>query len=100
MTMTIELPDNFESVLEKAAKEGWSIFDCDGSDNGPWQIQGFDCPSDWIGIAGFEPPCLTDNDAWLIVMKGEEEHHRIAREFIKQANPVEYKAMAAYCERT
>jgi hypothetical protein len=41
----------------QANSEGWGIFDCDGSSNGPWQLQ----KCDELGIFEF------DSDAWLFV---------------------------------
>lgn len=94
MTETIECPFNIGSDLEKAAvREGWTVFDCDGSENGRWQIQGFDTPEDWADRTGEVPPKISDRDAWMKVMKGDGEHHIAAREFIKTANPQEYEAM-------
>ena len=68
-----------------AIKEGWNIFDCVGSDYGRWQICCLDNPDD-------STIKLDDDDkAWAIVFKGTEHHHRIAREFIRAHNPIEWE---------
>lgn len=81
------------SLYKAAAQEGWSIFECHGSQSGFWQIQGFDSPKDIAGIIGSMPPALSDREAWVKVMAGSRAHHVKARDFIKTANPNEYEAM-------
>lgn len=73
----------------KAAEQGWSIFDCDGSGNGRWQICKIDSPD---GPDGQEP--LADDDqAWSIVMNGTDDMHESARALIWQLNRKEWGAM-------
>ena len=81
------------SLYKAAALEGWAIFDCDGSKNGRWQIQGFDTPGDLLGITGKMPPKINDKTAWGLVMAGEKTHHVAARDFIRTQNPKEFQAM-------
>lgn len=74
-----------------ARKEGWSIFDCSGSDNGRWQICRIDSPDDDEG------ELESDRDAWDLVAKGTEPHHVAARDFIRAHNDVEWRA---FCDIT
>lgn len=63
-----------------ALREGWNIWDTQGSENAPFQICKIDSPDD---IEGVEVPTLQeDADAWEIVLKGTGEHHQLAREFV------------------
>ena len=68
---------------EAAMTEGWELFDTDGSEGGPWQIQRLD-------EAGL---LSTDTDAWSLVMHGKAPHHQAARRFIQANNPKEWHAM-------
>jgi hypothetical protein len=87
-------PFTVDSVLyAAAAREGWSIFDCEDSANGRWQVQSFDTPEDLKKIAGKIPDNITDREAWILIMTGNEAHHIAARAFIKQANPQEFGLM-------
>ena len=70
----------------QANLEGWDIFECRGSDSGPWQIQKID--DAYI----FD----SDIDVWKFICKrdtvfGLTELHRKALSFIKQKNKEEYK---------
>lgn len=82
---------------EAAQREGWDIFDAQGSDCGPWQIQRFDDAPDVPGA----PQLKDDNAAWLIVVEGTGAHHAAARDFIKAHNQQEWAAlMSNYIEQT
>lgn len=54
---------------EQANNEGWGIFDCDGSENGRWQLQ----RCDEMGVFN------SDADAWAHVVAqadaGSSYHH-------------------------
>lgn len=62
---------------DAARKEGWSIWDCNGSENAPWQICKFDCPDE-----ADSGELAEDCDAWRLVCEGTGEHHQLAREFL------------------
>ena len=79
-----------------AQSEGWQIFDCDGSENGRWQVCRIDDPVQWSK----DRQCVvqrlrTDRQAWQIVMRGESMAARMAREFMEQHNPAEFALMKA-----
>jgi hypothetical protein len=68
----------------QAVREGWSIFDCSGSDNGRWQLQKCD-DSD---------KCSTDLVAWDHVRTAADagsEYHASALKFLEQHNPDEFR---------
>ncbi|UOL47958.1 hypothetical protein vBPaerPsCh_127 [Pseudomonas phage vB_Paer_PsCh] len=87
--------------LEKAsAAEGWSVFDTEGSDNGPYQIQRIDDPEAYEEATGELPPRLeSDVAAWLLVFNGKGLHHAAAKEFIAHHNPKEWAAIVEYCQQ-
>lgn len=73
----------------QAFTEGWGIFDCDGSENGPWQIQRID----------EDEKFPSDDEAWLHVAekaKAGSAYHRGAIEFIRHHNSAEYAAFSAF----
>lgn len=76
---------------EAARREGWDVFDREGSDNGRWQV----CRLD--DATAYKPPgctqLMSDSEAWSLVMHGGGEHHTVAREFIKHNNPAEWRTM-------
>lgn len=61
---------------QAAAKEGWGIYDCSGSENAPWEICKIDSPDEGEG------ELEEDADAWRLVLTGTGEHHQLAREFV------------------
>lgn len=74
--------------VERAAEEGWGIFDADGSENGRTQLQALDEMA----------MCATDDDAWrFVAMKAAagSELHRRALALIALHNPGEAKAIEA-----
>lgn len=77
-----------------AAAEGWDIFDCDGSDNGPWQLQCFDNPAEAGWPQGKAYPFGCDPDAWRHVLTraaaGSPLHQR-ALQFLEQHSPAEHQ---------
>lgn len=67
----------------KAVDEGWSIFECFGSENGRWQLQKLDDAGKFN----------TDIDAWRLVLDYADagsEYHQQALQFLKDNNPMEY----------
>lgn len=67
----------------QAFTEGWAIFDCDGSENGQWQL----CKVDEDNI--FESDIL----AWAFVRAKAENgsaYHQSALEYLKANNMQEY----------
>jgi hypothetical protein len=70
----------------QAGKEGWGIFDCEGSANGPWQLQKED----------IQDVFATDCDAWQHVVACADAgsaYHLAALEFLLQHNPQEHSAI-------
>jgi hypothetical protein len=85
---------------DKAVREGWDIWDSEGSDNGHWQVQRIDDPSAFVEATGFAPPKLvSDDDAFRIVANSNQPHHIAAREFLKTHNPKEYHSVMGFAER-
>lgn len=67
----------------QAIHEGWSIFECDGSDNGHWQLMKLDCTNQF----------MTDIDAWRHVVECADlgsVYHKQALSFLTAHNPTEY----------
>jgi hypothetical protein len=86
--MTDPIFDNAQAV-----KEGWSIFDCDGSDNGRWQLQR--CDEQEIFV--------TDVAAWVFVRAKAAEgspYHIMAMLFLETHNPPEWRAICRLKETT
>lgn len=70
----------------QAVTQGWSIFECTGSDNGPYQLQ---CCDD-------DDVFLDDAAAWGYVVKcarGGSEYHKQALAYLRDHNPMEIKAI-------
>ena len=83
-----------------ACADGWNIFECFGSDNGPWQIQRLDEPSDWPEFHGRPYPFAEDADAWCHVWQKAEEGsalHQRALAFLGEHNPSEFDAIRRWC---
>jgi hypothetical protein len=80
-----------------AYDEGWDIFDSEGSQNGPWQIQKFDDPDSG-------PQVFTeDTDAWVQVRTRASEGsalHIKALAFLRQYNPQEADAIERWQEES
>ncbi len=71
--------------------EGWNIWQCSGSDYGYWQI----CRIDEQDDENFRQ-LEDDSEAWLLVMNGHQEHQKLARWFIRDANPTHYREMQKF----
>lgn len=81
---------------EAAQREGWFLSQCNGSVDGPWQIQKIDYPEDNMLPDGTLPAQLEDDDqAMQIVANGTGDHHVFAREHLKAHNPKEYERIVA-----
>lgn len=83
-----------------ATDEGWDIFECSGSENGPWQIQSFDCPEEWPGWDEGKPyPFDGDADAWVYVWtraRGGSPLHQRALTFLAEHNPTEIQTITRW----
>jgi hypothetical protein len=70
----------------QAFDQGWGIFDCDGSENGPWQLQKLD-ESDLL---------RNDLEAWRLVTdhaNAGSEYHQKALQFLAEHNPLEHNTI-------
>jgi hypothetical protein len=70
----------------KAITEGWSIFTCYASDNGPFQLQC--CDDDDVFV--------DDPQAWAYVVRCAQsgsEYHKSALEYLRDYNPMELRAI-------
>lgn len=77
------MPDraNFDNSI--AFDQGWGIFDCYGSENGPWQLQKLD-ESDRL---------RNDLEAWRLVVdyaNAGSDYHKKALQFLADHNPIEH----------
>ena len=76
-----------------AAREGWDVFECQGSKNGSPQIQSFDCPEE--GDAD-----ITEEQAWELVLTkaiaGSLLHIRALA--LTNENPKEIAAILNHCD--
>lgn len=81
-----------------ANMEGWDIFNCEGSDNGPYQLDKIYDPEGWGAETGI-PVFRTwedDTDVWVFVRDTPTALHTRALLFLEQANPQEHKAILAF----
>lgn len=70
----------------QAYMEGWSIFECWGSDNGPFQLQRVDELEEFP----------SDDEAWTFVIGKAREgsaYHKGALDYLRAHNPMEIVAM-------
>jgi hypothetical protein len=88
--MKIEFPQS-PAVTEfdnrQAFSEGWGIFDCDGSENGPWQLQRLD----------EETPFPSDDEAWQYVVEraaASSPYHQCALAYLREHNRLEFYCIA------
>lgn len=77
------MPDRatFDNAI--AFDQGWGIFECHGSENGPWQLQKLDESSRF----------RNDLEAWRLVVdysKAGSEYHKKALAFLAANNPIEH----------
>lgn len=76
----------------QAASEGWAIFECSGSSNGPWQICRDDSPDD-PKVTRLE----SDDAAWKLVWDralAGSDYHKAALAYVLEHNPLEYACIA------
>lgn len=96
MTTDTDVLNWTEAEEASAARQGWHIFDCDGSFNGRWQVCRFDDPPAWTKAFGFTPAALGADDdavaAMCAAVKRSEPHAIKAWEFIRDSNPAEFEA--------
>lgn len=83
---------------EAANAEGWDLFDCDGSDNGPLQLCKIDDPEMWREDRKvvIEQTWEEDNEAWVFVWTNPSPLHTKALEIIKVENPQEFEAIETW----
>jgi hypothetical protein len=90
-------PESWTAEDQAAAeREGWDIFECDGSGGGPWQIQSFDDVDDELApviIANVGRLWEDDDQAWMFVWAVRSELHAKALAFIHAMNPQEWDAV-------
>lgn len=84
------IDEQLDVINAAAHLEGWAVFTCSGSDNGPYQIQRLDAPDEG------EAELATDEAAWLLVIRGIEPHHIAPMNFIKEHNPQEWEAISKF----
>jgi hypothetical protein len=75
----------------QSASEGWVVADCDGSENGPWQIQKVD------EMDVFKSDC----DAWAHVVqaaKNGSAYHQAALDFVAEHNPIEWQVIQRFVQ--
>lgn len=83
-----------ERDYTKIERMGFSLFESDGSSDGPLQIQRIDYPDDWFDgniPKGFEA-CASDQAAWRKLKKMFIENDATAIsifEQLRQINPIE-----------
>lgn len=76
-------------MAKAAQEEGWDVFDSEGSDNGPWQVQSFDDP-------GELPDLGDDMVAWQLVQAQRTPHAIAALAFLAEHNPLEHARILAW----
>lgn len=82
--------------IAAASAEGWDIFDCDGHETHPWQLQCFDSLEDSGWPPGKPYPFANDLDAWLHVARKAAEGsalHIRAMAVLQTHSPVEHDSI-------
>jgi hypothetical protein len=96
--MTTPQPDDEREIAswyksglaDYAAKEGWLISECSGSEYGKWQVHRSDeSDENHAQLNG-------DGHAWLLVLRGTEQHHVEALRFMRTHNPSEVQLWLRY----
>lgn len=97
------MDDWTEAEFRLANGEGWDLFECHGSDNGPWQLQKIDDPDEYeAGNPGVRVTARwhSDDDVWRYVWEraqaGDEPHGK-ALAILAEVNPRERRAIEAWC---
>lgn len=70
---------------DAALAEGWSVFDCGGSEYGRWQVMKCDEPHDDAAELG------CDSEAWKLILEGTGAHHAAAIDLMCKVNVREFK---------
>jgi hypothetical protein len=80
---------------DAAAREGWDLFDSDGSVNGPLQLCKFDDPEEQAAVRGVpvERTWADDNEAWMFVWSTPSPLHTKALAVLEAENPQEVYAI-------
>lgn len=93
--MTITATTWTRADSRAANAEGWDIFECDGSANGPYQLCKIDDPQEFTACYGtvFSHIWEDDTDAWLYVREHPTALHSRALAYLKQVNPQEHDAI-------
>lgn len=84
--------DDFQRA--PATLEGWAIFECDGSENGPYQLCRIDDQDD---PAGVQPE--SDDHAWLAVTgraRDGSSYHQRCLDLIAELNPQERESIRKF----
>jgi len=79
-----------------AEREGWDIFECQGSAAGVWQIQSFDDVDDELAAvitANVGRVWGDDPEAWMHVWGVASDLHAKALTFIREMNPAEWEVI-------
>jgi hypothetical protein len=78
-----------------ANREGWDLFDSEGSENGPLQLCKIDDPETWADDREviIERTWDEDNQAWVYVWTNPSDLHTKALAVLKAENPIEYAAI-------
>lgn len=92
--MLTELPKDQFLI---AFMRGWSLFDCDGSENGTPQICRLDTQDDEEGLQ-----LESDDEAWLLVVRDALDGDRpsaTALRIIREHNPGEYELVVKFAQK-
>lgn len=78
-----------------AQTEGWGIFECYGSDNGPFQLCRIDDPEVFAADLGAQilRTWTDDTEVWEFVRSSGSDLHTKALAFLREQNPAEYESI-------
>ncbi|WP_316207478.1 hypothetical protein [Bradyrhizobium sp. SZCCHNR3118] len=77
------MPDRVQFNNDVAFDQGWGIFECHGSENGPWQLMKLDQSGRF----------KNDLEAWRWVVdyaNRGSDYHKSALQFLAEHNPIEH----------
>jgi hypothetical protein len=69
-------PRRYQAI---AQRQGWDIFDADGSDDGRWQLQAIMVPSDHDHLKYFQPKFIDDREAAEFVKAAAKNGSKVAK---------------------